>query len=612
MPTVQRYQRQVRPAAMPGVRRTAALTPEAAGVQVARAKGDLEAAGFEGSSQVAAGRADLVGRVATTSLALYERLRQNAEREADTTAFLEATNRTAVASDSYLTDPKTGAFQTKKGKNSSELLTTALAEYDRMAAEASAELKPNQRATYDRWRDRDRLQFSQRVSGFVTREQAQYQDEVAQSTVNLAINKAVANVGSPTLFYSALSDAVTVIKTRGADTGRSQEAIDETVLKTTSVAHDQAINSLLEKGLVGPATKWLNTAEAAGQIEQGRVTVLRDKIKGTSLDKQGQELADRAMAEATTLTEQEALVRKWTEGDQDPTGAIRKYAEGVLGHREQVTRQETLEYERATLRSGYDIINKTGTWTKIPTTVLNDPKNAELVGHWKTYARQQRDIAQPDRYGPEYLSQLRYSVKDPAAFKDVNLEKIRHLMTREEYGHLNELQVNIIAGNAEAAAKKLPGIAQFDDTVTMELLRYGYKKEDVDGSDRANATRKSEVLQIKQSVARQIDARSAASQDPITKEWKAGQRVTDQDVRDMIAKAKVDQVLAGQRTGWWPWSTSEALVQKPAIEMTIGDVPRRARQEIEAELRRMTNTPGPFPDAMILSRYLNEYPGARR
>jgi hypothetical protein len=256
MPTVNAYgPRKVATEAIPGVRRTAAETPESegAGFQQARAQA-LGQLGQVGSTVFGAARA---------VWQQHQEIRLQEIKRADDIAVLNAENQLATWENTRIYGP-TGAL-TQQGKNAFGLPEQVATEYQHQAGEIGVTLgTERQRDAFQRVALQRGANLDLTIRRHVYGEMQKYQGAEAQAGVENATNAAIANATDPRRVGVELANAESIINTHAPQLGLGPEAVAEQIGKVRTTVHVGVIESLLAQDQAKGAQVYFE--EMKGQI----------------------------------------------------------------------------------------------------------------------------------------------------------------------------------------------------------------------------------------------------------------------------------------------------------------------------------------------------------
>lgn len=601
MPTVPRYQQQVRPAPLPRARLSSALTPAAAGVGVAQAEGDLAATVETGKARVAVAGADIASQISARSTAYYGDLMLQEQRQADETAVLESTTVAGQGIQAFLWDPDKGAYY-KKRKDAMALPETANAEFERITAEAGAGLNSRQRRAYDLWRVREYERFTMGIARHVSEQSEVHKAEVAKAAIELAANEAIRNYQEPKVVVQQMNFGAGIIRSRGKAMGLGSDEIELAVQGFTSSVHAGAIQNLVADNKVEAARQWLESGKDSDQIDPKQYDNLKKLVDGGDIKKQAQGIAEAALKAGATLTEWRMFVRNATEKD-DPTGEKRDQAMAYVEHEQNVKDKIEADQLKADLAEGFNVLDA----MKVPSiaALAGTPvwiRNPELRPHWRTYAKQKESDAEPDAGGPTFYAQMMAVGKNAqkwAAETDLNLYRTR--LSKAEFHQLASMQTDILMNQGKQAEKDIAGFSSNEKILEATLSQAGFSSDEIAGNKGANQARVNQVFEIRRLMNLQVGLLQQGFR------AKDGTVFPPKKADDADVQKALDTILVASVTtpGRHFWSSD---VQKRVIELTIDDVPADKKAAIERKLRREKVVVGPqqAPDYLILDLYIKD------
>lgn len=263
MPVVERYgQQKTSLAALPGVRKDAAETPNSEGAGVAQSEG-----------QIAEAQAGIGSTVENAAFGQYEQIQKEAKSQADEVARLKWQNQLAQFTDQTLYDPDKGAL-TVKGEAAQALPDQVNAAYTKVADGIAAGLTtPEQKIKFQADRQERQQSLNLTVLRHVNEQiQSWHADELQASTAN-HVDLAIKSALDPATAGRELAQAATDLQTNGPKffgwgTDETKKQIDDMYSK----AHVGIISNLLDNKQTDLAKHYY--AEAKGQIDgaaQGRI-----------------------------------------------------------------------------------------------------------------------------------------------------------------------------------------------------------------------------------------------------------------------------------------------------------------------------------------------------
>jgi len=571
MPLVERRQREVSTAPLPGVRKTAAATAVSEGANVEAAK--------VGIGQSIAGLGATVGRMGAQKFA---EIQQQARNRADSVAILEAERKIGEWENKRLYDPETGALNVR-GKEAMALPDTLANEFATLTGEIEKGLgSDRQRDAFNRVKTSRGMGLDLTIQRHVFGEMNRYEAEELKATVENAQQSAIANALDPARVGVELDRAVGAIKTHAPRLGLGPEAIEKQVAAVTSSTHVGVIERLLSTDRDKAAKAYFE--ETRGQINGDAIAKVERAIDEGSLRGESQRAADEIILAGGTLTEQRAKVR----AIEDPK--LRDAVQTRIEHEAAVREREEREAEEATLQGAYNIVDKTGNVNSIPS-----PTWSGLTGGARSALRNYAEhIARgvPVKTDlPTFYGLMKKAGDDPAAFVTENLLQYRHKLDEVEFKQLAGLQLSIRSGNTKAAEKDLAGFRTNAQILDDSLRQYGIQPDGKEQTDQEKVA----IAQLRRMLDQRVEAQSALT----------GKKPTNVDIQQAV-----DDLLSAsaevRQQGTWGGLFSAApffdtTTTKRLIDMQPGDVPEQFRAQIVATLQKARR---PVSETTILDMYL--------
>lgn len=323
MPTVNAYgPRKVATEAIPGVRRTAAETPESegAGFQVARAQA-LGQIGQTGAQVFGAARA---------MYQQHQQIRLEEIQRADDVAVLNAENQLSTWENTRVYGPR-GAL-TQQGKNAFGLPEELATEYQHKAGEIGVTLGTDrQRLAFQRVALNRGANLDLTIRRHVYGEMQKYQGAEAQAGVENASNAAIANATDPRRVGVELANAEQIISTHAPQLGLGPEAIAEQIGKVRTKVHVGVIESLLAQDQARGAqvyfeeTKGQINGEAYARIEKALETGTTQKAGLDASEQLWQTHGPKSDQDPINLDTMETAARQQFKDDPKTLDATIRY-----------------------------------------------------------------------------------------------------------------------------------------------------------------------------------------------------------------------------------------------------------------------------------------------
>jgi len=270
MPTVRLYgPRQVFTEPLPGVRKTAALTEEAAGVGLARAR--------FGTAQTLA---QVGGHLAQVGFGEYGQMVREERDRADEIAVREAETTLGQWENQRLYADNGALAQ--KGKNALGLPDQVGQDYQKLVGELEQGLTtPRQKWAFRRVAMQRGVNLDTTIQRHVFNETQTYERNTLEASVANSVNLAVANALDPRRVSQELDRAVTAIQASAPRLGFSPEQVQQQVGNARSATHEGVINRLLVNGQDQAAQAYFDAAKE--QINGDRLATVEHALEsGTS------------------------------------------------------------------------------------------------------------------------------------------------------------------------------------------------------------------------------------------------------------------------------------------------------------------------------------------
>jgi len=486
VPTVPRIQRQVSPAALPNARRSAHLTPLAAGVGLAQAQGNIGAA-LE-SAGISVGIA--TARLEAARVEAAERARKEANR----VAAMRLKNRADTWQREHVYKPGTG-YLSQQGEGALFLPEQAQHDLREFMTEIAPTLtNPDQHLAWEEIG----AELSDSTMLAVYRHTEGERDKTMVAEYTARLNNARSLAGS------SIQDPATYVK----HVRNGFEAIDETAafLRWPKAVHEEAkrafasdvnvlgIHNLVAAGEVDKAESMLAAAKAQGVIAGEQLREVTGTVEAGSALKQATAEFDRLDKSGMTPTEQRADVQR----NDKLSAKVRELTLGMIEHEVTADRNMAGADREAVNAEITAILMKKGAQASladIPAKRLKDIKSPELQ-QWLSVIDNLRGTAaappspHPKVSKPSVLAYL-YDLaqRDPTlftAYPDKDGKNGLDLTTANYIGSLSQadweyfvkLQTTMRAGKREEADKIASGPFTFQTIWNQHLGIAKIKKDD--------------------------------------------------------------------------------------------------------------------------------------
>lgn len=575
MPVVQRIQRQVDTAALPGARLSAVENEASSGVDLAQAQGRKD--------QAIAGFGATVGALGTE---ITKQQREAADREkdrADQVAVLNASNQLAMWENQRLYDPNGGALA-QKGQGAFDLPEKVGDEYQKLTSDVEAGLgNDRQKEAFQRVKLQRGAELDLTLRRHVYGEMQRYEAGELQAFVDNSVNTAIAHADEPRRIGVELGNAVGAVRTHAKNLGLGPEQVDQQIENITTKTHVGVIENLLAKDQTKAAQVYFE--ETKGDIKGEALARIEKAVEEGTLRKQAQTKSDEILGAGGTLTEQLEKAR----GIDDPK--LRDEVQQRIEHNATVKDRAEREQEQATLKGVYDTLDKTHTVTSIPPGVWAnmDPGQRSSA---RSYAEHLAKGVGVETDFPTYYGLMQKAAHDPESFATENLLNYRAKIGDTELKQLTEIQGSIVKGDrAQADKQGLGDVRTHEQLVNDSLNLYGIDPKE----EGKNSAEGKAIAQLRGMLDARVSALSNMT----------GKKPTNDDIQKTL-----DQILS-QTTdvpgSWWNiWPGGKAgpfgTDSKRLIDLTIEDVPALDKDQIGAALKRKGR---PVSDATILSMYID-------
>lgn len=576
---VPRLHRTITPNPLPGVRVTAAETPESEGAGLARAQARTSEAG-----------AQLAGGLAQIATGEAAKIAEHAQQQADHVTLLQYNNTLAAWEHKRLyTDPN--AALSLQGEAAFPLPEQVASEFNAQADAAGAKLPArlrDQAATIRAQRSENLdLTIRRHVSGEIQKHTA---DELQAGLENHS-EAAIANANDPMRVKQEIDGALGDLRKIGPTLGFGKEQLTKQTNDFLTSTHAGVIMGLIQSDQPGKARAYFDAVK--DQIVGTTKGDLEQQVEDAGIRKQGQQAADTIVAEGGTLAEQLAKVKLL----EDPTGKLRDEVEQRLEHAQALSEKADRDKQEQAAVGLFNAIDQakpgalpsvdalqkqTGWFTATP-----DARAAAI----SYLERKARGFAIKSDWSL-YYSMLDMAGRNQDKFMDANLLPLKAKLDDPEWKHLTQIQLAMRQGDTRGAAHQLEGFRTSEQIISDSLAQYG-----IDASDKAQ---KASVASLRRLVDLQVETLQTSS----------GKKVTNVDVQDIVDKilsAKVDApgswwgTLKIPTLGFDPFGIGNFYdTTTPVVTLTVGDVPAADRKLIETALRE---TGRPVSDATVLDYY---------
>lgn len=579
MPTVSTYgARKVSTSPFPGVRKTAAETPESTGVGLDQAREQTgEQLGRLGQTVTGVGLSWLKDHAAA---AAEER------RQADIVAVLDFENGLAEWEQKRVYDNRDGAL-TLKGKNSYELPEQIAAEYDAVAGDLTAKLGTDkQRIAAQRIKQQRGQQLALTIQRHVFGEREKEYAASVDASVDNHVNAGLANATDGARITLELGQAVQTVRSYGATLGQSDDAIAQHVAAVQTKMHVGVIESLLAQRQTTKARIYFEAKR--GEIDGDALARVTKALEVGTTRAEGQKASDAILAAGGSLAEQRTKARAIDDPD------VRDDVMQRLEHESAVNEKQTRDADELKLRTVYDIVDKTKNVANIPPAIwasLDGGARSSL----RSYANGLAKGVPVETDLPTYYGLMTKAGADPETFATMNLLGYKGHLGEAEFKQLAGLQLSIRNGDRTKADRDLAGFRTHSEIIDGSLAQYGMDPKAKEGTPQYTA-----IAQLRRMVDNQVASLEANT----------GKKPSNADIQDVVDKIlSTSEKIPGSWWGGLPFTAGHFFDStKRAIELTIADVPAAEQVKIAAKLRKYGL---PVSDATVLDLYITQKAGAK-
>lgn len=534
--------------ALPGVRLTAAETPESRGAGLAIAKGrTTEAIG------------ELAGTVGTLAYHEYDRMQQEERQKANQVALIAASNKLDAWELKSLYDPQAGALQ-RKGSDSFTLPEAVDQDFEKVSSEIEQGLgNADQKLAFAKMKAQRGGNVRMTVARHVAGQRQAFDASEFDATVKNKSSLAIANALDPRRAASELSDGVTAIQQFGQRNGMGKEAISEQVNAFRSDTHIGIISNLLANEQTKAAQIYFE--ETKHDISGNKLDDVTRALNVGTTRKRAQEETARILAEGGTLQQQRAAAKAIDDPDvQDEVLQRIEHEEGIRQAQERHT-------DETNLNTAYNIVTQTHDVNKIPPGLLSD-----LGTHQPALRSYAESLSQgvPIRTNPQTLYDLlTLSSVNPDEFLKTNLMGHMGDVGKEDLEQLMRMQSSMRSGTPKTTDGIFVSERAQNDIVDEALRKAGLVgtptelKKDKPLSDRIDALRRS----VREATNRQQQV--------------TGKHVTDEDMQGIV-----DRLMAPSSTTQ-TWHLFSANEYKPIFVFETDDARKAAVSIPPAYLRQI-------------------------
>jgi hypothetical protein len=575
MPTVPVYGgRKVDTAPLPGVRKQAALTEQAAGVGVEYAK---------------AQRGEALSRLGETggrlAAAAYTEIQRKAEERAQDVAQTVSDNELAKWQIKRLHDPDTGALNVR-GRNAMGLPEQVMGEFDEVADGIEAGLTtPRQREIFRQIRNKRSLNMLQVLSEHTSREITRVEQEAVQTKVENTRAMVAANATHPDIVAREIDDTAAAIRAHGRNLGLDLDTIESQIAQMESGSFATVVQTLVDNGATPAAKAYFEEVSSRITDPEHRERLKKMLESQSELDEVFAQ-ADRIIAEGGDEDAQLAKAAKLR-------GQIRQGVEQRIGQNQARAKQAQREQESDQLKLAYGRLFNGGRGG-VPVESLPQSMQTALADHipaLKSFADSMLDgggVQKSDLRA--FYTMLDNAQRDPKTFAfHTTLEPLQSVLTQSDYRKLKDLQLDLRQGKPP---KQLEDVSSRKEVFESTLRAYGIdtaREADKPGTEAANT-----LFEVRQMVDRRVEDIEAD-----------GKRVTATEYQQIVHTVLAEQYQA-PASGFRRFfeALGLPLQSRRLAEVRYDDIPHSERLEIEASLRRRGRpvSPQTVRDAFVAIR----------
>lgn len=545
MPTVPRYNSQVRENSGPNIRQNMNVNPSSFGV-----------GGFQGMSN------------AIDQLA---KIKNDADQIEVTSAFTERSKRI----ETIKTDPETGFF-TKQGRNAIDSYDSAI----QSIKDADDEIVQKYNLTgtklemFNRLRDRDDIQNQAQLNRHLTGERRRFDDDTQKAFVQTEADSAVKNFKDHDAVNYKLENIEGSIIAYGQRNGLSAEEVN---------LQRSTVRSGIRAGVV---SQYLNNGDDRGAkayFEQHKDALtakdsekLQKDLELGSLRGESQRESDKIFAESPTLGQAIEKVRKI----EDP----KLRDETMQRVRQNFQMKEAVEQETRENRSSRiaTLLEKnSGDIDKIPPSEWNTMSASERSS-WRSYSKSlQKGDMQTDWKEYTTLSGMAADPSTRSQFMNIDMFSKRHLLADPEFKEMVKMQREMRENGG--SSKVLDGVVTdeqiFNDAVNvMGISKNDEKKAAFRESFNQQVMSKQSQLGRKLNDDEKIKIKNNLISEVVTKKgifFDSKKNVYELESADKVEDIKVDQIpkselLKIKASRAYKANPTDAQIKKMYIEVNFG------------------------------------------
>lgn len=476
---------------------------------------------------------------------------------------------------------KVKAAVAKRGRDAFDLPKTLPAEFDKFSAEVAGGMaNGRQQAAYEKLAEARRLQIVSWADDHELKQREVFNEGQYQADLKSFADRAVLYAGDPAKVATelALQNDRTISYLKGK--GQSEEYIAAAVRDNSSRVHTSVIASMLADGNASGAKDYL-TKNAAGMGAEDVQRVRESLKEGLAREKSqafADQMADKPLAEA--LTE----ARKRFTGVEET--AVVAELKTRAAEKEAIKATATKE----NTDSAWKVITNGGSKNQIPIGVWNGlggEEQRQINDYVEAKWRRAKADAEKKEVDPTAYYGLRLmAAENPEQFANLDLMKSEPYVSKQQIGHLIELQAGINKGDLKAMESQAT-IKRTVGLVKQEILNAGIDLTPKEGTAKAK-----ETAAFFGSLTQALDNATAAK----------GKALTDAEAKAVGMGMLRENIEQGSGMFGF-FQTKKRGYQIPAEEagkfvaMPYDKIPKAVRDEIEADIRKRSGPAGIYGNA---------------
>lgn len=579
MPVVGYRTRKVSTDALPGVRKSAALTSAAAGVGIEAAKAD--------KANALSGLGDTISRAAAQSAQIF------AQKEDDTVLLAADTSLGKWVNDKTF-NPETG-FQNVHGKDALGLAATVSDEFEAYASSLAATLKTDrQRAAFARVRAQHAVNLHGDVERHTFTEARKYESDELQSSIATKVNAAQVNAQDPRRVAQELAGIEANLNLHGPRVGMSPETVTLAIAKARSAVHVGVISNLLADGQHARAKAYFE--EVRDQISGEQLDTVTHAVKDGSTRGAAQQASDAIIREGGTLTEQ----RDKAKAIEDPD--VRDQALDYIEHEADIRKREAQVKDEDLMVTAGNLIDASKSIKSVPPALwvqLTPGQKNTLKEYAKSLVTGGGPGAVKTDPG-ELYKLLTLSSTNPDAFLKTNLLNYKASLSAADLEQMMRQQATLRAGDKSGGAAFFAS-EKIQNDMTDEAIRAMYRLEPTPSEIK-------KVPGLQESVDR---FRRAVREAVARKETQSGKKATEADVQSIVDTLSTTVGVRVAKAGIFSRSYAPAFAFETAQAKvtTAAQVPVSERRQIE---RALTARGYPVTDTAIVNLFNEQLARTRK